>query len=195
MKHRGGITVYLALILSILSAFIITLAGACRRYVSKSEAVLAMDNAVKSCFAEYNRELFEKYHILLIDSSYKSHEKGKERISDHFTLYMENGMSTNELCYVQIGDCGNAAELNNKYLYEAGVRYAKETGGIDGRLTASGDDAYFLTYLLKVCTDDGDMEYMLYGFDSDEENRRLAAEDYGNEEDRRNIRAVSVQQA
>lgn len=73
---RGGITVFLTLILSVLSGFIIALTGLTKRYIAKSEAVYAVDNAVRSCFAEYNRELFDRYHILLIDSSYKGYEKG-----------------------------------------------------------------------------------------------------------------------
>ena len=177
-KQRGGITVFLALILSALSGFIITLSGLTKRYTAKSEAVYAVDNAVRSCFAEYNRELFDRYHILLIDSSYKGIDKGQARIADHFTLYMENGISENELCYVEISECKNAAEMNYEYLYDEGVGYAKEVTGIDDRLFGKDEDAYFLTYLLNVCTDVGDIEYILYGFESDEENLRLAAEDY-----------------
>ena len=182
-KHKGGITVFLTLILASLSGFIIALTGLTNRYVAKSEAVYAVDNAVRSCFAEYNRELFDRYHILLIDSSYKGIDNGQDRIADHFALYMENGISKNELCYVQISDSGNVAENNYEYLYESGVRYAKEVTGIDDRLLGADDDAFFLTYLLDVCTDDGDIEYLLYGFDSCDENIRLAADDYENREE------------
>ena len=177
-KHKGGITVFLTLILSSLSGFIIALTGLTKRYIAKSEAVYAVDNAVRSCFAEYNRELFDRYHILLIDSSYKGYEKGRDRIADHFTLYLENGICSNELCYVQILDAKSVSEMNCEYLYESGVKYAKEVTGIDGRLSGKDDDAYFLSYLLNVCTDYGDIEYLLYGFDSDEENVRLASGDY-----------------
>lgn len=188
MKKRGGITIFLTLILSVISAFIITLAVISGRYISKSEAVYAMDNAVRSCFAEYNRELYDRYHILLIDSSYKGYEKGKDRIEDHFAMYLENGISENELCRAQISEEENAAESNNGYLYEAGVDYARKTGNIDGRFSGTGDDAYFLAYLWDVCGNrdsirenscrTGEIEYLLYGFDSDDENIRLAGEDY-----------------
>ncbi|MBQ8666026.1 MAG: hypothetical protein IJ526_04090 [Lachnospiraceae bacterium] len=175
---RGGITVFLTLILSVLSGFIIALTGLTKRYIAKSEAVYAVDNAVRSCFAEYNRELFDRYHILLIDSSYKGYEKGRDRIADHFTLYLENGIYSNELCYVQIPDAGSVSEMNCEYLYESGVGYAKEVTGIDERLSGKDDDAYFLSYILNVCQDEGDIEYLLYESDSDEENLRLASVDY-----------------
>ena len=175
---RGGITVFLTLILSVLSGFIIALTGLTKRYIAKSEAVYAVDNAVRSCFAEYNRELFDRYHILLIDSSYKGYEKGRDRIADHFTLYLENGIYSNELCYVEIPDAKSVSEMNCEYLYESGVGYAKEVTGIDERLSGKDDDAYFLSYILNVCQDEGDIEYLLYGSDSDEENLRLASVDY-----------------
>lgn len=177
---KGGITVFLTLILSVLSGFIILLTGLTKRYTAESEAVYAVDNAVRSCFAEYNREVFETYHILLIDSSYKGYEKGKDRIADHFTMYLENGIYNNEVCDVRIPDAESVSGMNYEYLYESGVRYAKEVTGIDGRLSQTGDDAYFLTYLLNVCRDEGDIEYLLYGYESRDEDIRLAAEDFEN---------------
>ncbi len=179
-KQKGGITIFLTLILSSLSGFIIALTGLTKRYTAKCEAVYAVDNAVRSCFAEYNRELFERYHILLIDSSYKGHEKGKEKIKDHFTVYLENGICNNELCYVRISDEKRASGMNYEYLYESGVRYAREVTGIDERVSGKDDDAYFLSYILNVCKEEGDIEYLLYGSDSDEENIRLAFEEYEN---------------
>ena len=102
MKQRGEITIFLVLVLSLISAFIIRLSGPERRYVSGSEAVYAVDNALRSCFAEYNRELFEKYHILLIDSSFMSPEGGIDRIEDHFSMYLTNSIVANEICDVSV---------------------------------------------------------------------------------------------
>ena len=188
MKKKGEITVFLTLMLSVLSAFIVTLAKTVRVYMSRTEAAFAADNAVKSCFAQYNRELFNRFHILVIDSSYKTEERGAERVSGHFSTFLENSMSGNELICADISCCRSASGDNGKYLYESSVRYAKETLCIDSRVTGTDDDAYYITYLLHVCGNDdipregsarrGEIEYLVYGCEEDDENIRWARLDH-----------------
>ena len=193
MKQKGEITVFLTLMLSVLSAFIVTLTRTVRTYMSKSEAAYAADNAVRSCFAEYNRELFKRFHILLIDSSYKDTQSGPDNVSGHFSAYMENSLTENELCRCDISGYRNADDNNRKYLYDSAVKYAKENLCIDSRLSGSNDDAYFLTYLIYTFGNDdiwregssrrGEIEYMIYGYDSDDENVRWAHLDHIEAED------------
>lgn len=102
MKKRGEITVFLALILSVISAFILLLIQHVRTYVYRSEIVCAVDNAVRSCFAEYNKELFDRFGILLIDSSYKGPEGGIDNVEDHFSMYLTESLSTGEVYEVSI---------------------------------------------------------------------------------------------
>ena len=187
MKDKGSVTVFLTLMLSVIAAFIIALITSVRGYVSKSEAASAVDLAVRSCFAEYNRELFQRFHIPLIDSSYKCADNGIDRVREHFASYLESSMSTGVVQYVEVPSYTDALEGNGEYLYETAVRYAKEETGIDDRLSGYDDNAYFLTYLLDVCGNSespserpyrmGEIEYLLYGFDNDYENIRLAHED------------------
>ena len=188
MKSKGEITVFVALMLSVLAGFIMTLARTVRTCISKSEAAYAADNAVKSCFAEYNRELFTRFHILLIDSSYKASDRGRSRVEGHFCTYLENGMTENELCHADIYECKSAGGDNGVYLYDCAVRYARESLQMDHRLAGGGEKALFLTYLLEVLGDDdipregsarrGEIEYLLYGLDSDDGNVRWAHLDH-----------------
>ena len=104
MKRKGVITVFLTLTLSVIAVFILMLERGVRIYIARSEAEYAVDNAVRSCFAEYNRELFEKYHILAIDSSYKTEEGGLDRIEEHFSAYISESLSANELCSVSVSE-------------------------------------------------------------------------------------------
>ncbi|MCR5302719.1 MAG: hypothetical protein K6E49_09815 [Lachnospiraceae bacterium] len=188
MKQKGEITVFLVLMLSVLSGFILTLARSVKICISKSEAAYVADNAVKSCFAEYNRELFKRFHILLIDSSYKTADHGRNRIADHFSSYMENSMGRDKLCHAGISECRSAGEGNGQYIYDCAIRYAKENLNTDPGLHISGEKAQFLTYLLYVCGNDdipregsvrrGETEYLLYGLSSDDENVRWAHLDH-----------------
>ncbi len=187
MRRRGEITVFLALMFSILSVFILLLAQTIRIYISKSEAVYAVDNAVRSCFAEYNRELFRRFHILLIDSSYKGNENGREFTEGRFCTYLESSLANNEICRAGITGCKSAGGSEG-YLFDAAVAYAKEELCLDPRLSVTGDTACFLTYLMSVCGNDeipnrpsirkGEIEYLLYGYESDDENIMWAHTDH-----------------
>ena len=188
MKKRGEITIFLVLILSVISVFIIRLSGLERRYISGSEAVYAVDDALRSCFAEYNRELFDRYHILVIDSSYKFADSGADRVKEHFMMYLSGSITQNGICSVDIPDIKNAGEENYRYLYESAVGYAAKEMIPDPRLSVHGDDALFLTYLLNVfgncrnpsdgCIRDGETEFLLYGNGSDSDNIFRATEEY-----------------
>ena len=190
MRQEGGITVFLALVMSVISAFILLLASTARGYMSKSEARLAVDNAVRSCFAEYNRELFERFHILLIDSSYKGYENGSGMTEGHFRTYLENSITENEICSVEVTGYGSGPEMK-QYIYDAAVRYARENLAFDRRFYAAGDDGWFLTYLISVCGNDdvpcleayrtGEIEYLLYASGSDDENIMNLRMDHGDD--------------
>lgn len=180
MRQHGEITVFLALMLSVLSAFILLLVQNVRTFIAKSEMIYAVDNAVRSCFAEYNRELFDRFHILLIDSTYKGYEGGTDNITEHFSMYLESCLTKSTVVNTDIsGKCAGAGSM-----YDEAVRYAAEKTGIDPRLSGSGDDALFLSYILNVCGNDaipcrdsyrrGETEYLLYGYVSDDENIRWA---------------------
>ncbi len=177
---------YLALMLSVLSAFIVLFVQTVRTYTSRSEAVYAVDNAVRSCFAEYNRELYNRFHILLIDSSYKRAENGSRFTEGHFMTYLQNSITGNEICHAGMTGYKSAGS-SDRYLYDAAVAYAKEELCIDPRLSVSGDMAHFITYILSVCGSDsipgrpsyrrGEIEYLLYGSENDNENIMWAHED------------------
>ncbi len=192
-RRKGSVAIFLALMLGVLSAFITALSSYARIYTEKGEAVRAVDNAVRSCFAEYNRELFDRFHILVIDSSYKTYDNGKDRVAGHFATYIENSMNASGLSYADIEECRDAAGSNGEYVYCSGIAYARERLGVDDRLTEDNDNAYFLTYLLDVLGNNafpsegsfrmGETEYLLYGYGSDEENINMAVMSYEEREE------------
>lgn len=144
MRKKGSVTVFLTLIFAVLSSFVIALVSVVRVYVSRSEGELAADCAVRSCFAEYNKELFEKFHILLVDSSYKGYEGGEDRVLEHFTTYLENSLSSDSVIETRIVSYSDAAK-DHEYLYDCAMRYAR---------SEIGEDADFTDYLFDVLTDE-----------------------------------------
>ena len=193
MRKKGSISVFLVLLLTVISGFIIRLTGAVRGSVSKSEAVLAVDDAIRSCFAEYNRKLFERYHILLIDSSYKGEEKGEDRVLDHFTVYLENSISQNMICDTRIEGYKSARDNDGEYIYRQGAEYAGKHLIPDGESPLYDDGKLFRTYLVCVLGDhfcpnadhvrEGETEYLIYGNEDDEDNIMEALSEHGEYED------------
>ena len=97
MKRSGSVTVFLTLMLTVLTSFITTLASNARRYVVKSEAAFATDCAIRSCFSEYDRQILDTSGIFVINSSFNSDEGGIDRIREHFSMYLAQSLTVNEL--------------------------------------------------------------------------------------------------
>ena len=146
MKHRGEISVFLVLILSVLSSFIIVLIMHVRTFISRGEAAYAMDNAVRSCFAEYNQAVFQEFHILLIDSSYKGTDAGCDAVADHFSTYLENSMTVNSLDSVHL----EVVPVSDDQMYAAAVSYEETKTGIDDRVS---EDGYYLEGFKQIVMD------------------------------------------
>ena len=67
---KGEITIFLALSLTIICGFILAILESARVAVIRMEIEIAMDMGIQSIFAEYNRELLERYDLFFIDTSY-----------------------------------------------------------------------------------------------------------------------------
>ena len=189
MKLRGEIAVFLALLLSVLSAFVVALAANVRKQLEKGEAIMATDAAIRSCFAEYNKVFYEKYHIYLIDTSYKEENGGPDKLKKHFEVYMQSNMADVMLCETEIFDKEDAYYNSSEYLYNMAVNYALDENILDKRVDRGNDEENrFVSYLESVCgnyedydNDElriGEIEYLLYGFSEDGDNIRYATEDF-----------------
>ncbi|MBR5408259.1 MAG: hypothetical protein IK111_11590 [Lachnospiraceae bacterium] len=88
-KINGEITVFLALITSVLTGLIIVLIESARLQLIRMNVEALMDTGLTSCFGEYDRKLFDRYDLLFIDSSYRGQgEPGIEGVIDHLKQYM-----------------------------------------------------------------------------------------------------------
>ncbi len=188
MRRKGEISVFLTLLLTVISGFIITLVTYAKGYVSKCEATLAMDSAIRSCFAEYNKKMFEKYHILLIDSSYKSAENGSGRTLEHFSVYLNNSISKSIVCDTRITGISRVSEDDCEYIYRQAAEYERKKTGTDADRIYEDDAGYFYDYLREVSgyygnpgegsVREGELEYLIFGADSDRDNIDQALSGY-----------------
>ena len=93
---KGEITVFLSLLLSsVLGLLCVTFKSAGNLSV-KLQDEIAMDAALRSCFGEYHKELYEKYDLLYIDSSYRVSNPGLENTAEHISEYMQKNLDFDE---------------------------------------------------------------------------------------------------
>lgn len=89
-QTEGSITIYLALIFTIILSFLLFIIEGARENTIRMKAELAMDLSMSSVFAEYNRQLLEQYDLFFIDASYGQANASTERIEDHLKGYLND---------------------------------------------------------------------------------------------------------
>lgn len=72
MKNRGQTTVLFSLMISVLLIFTLTALEVGRIYCGKIKIRAVIHSAQSGIMADYNRELFERYHLLFMDPTYGS---------------------------------------------------------------------------------------------------------------------------
>ena len=85
-EKQGAISVYLVLMLAVMIPLTLTMTEAARINAIRLTLECTMDLAADSVLAEYNRELFRQYDLLMIDTAYE-YERG---LVDHLAEHLEN---------------------------------------------------------------------------------------------------------
>lgn len=184
-KKKGEIAVFLAMILSILLSFINLVIYGVRINLIKSEAILATDLAIRSCFAEYNKHLFEDFHLMLLDTSYNHEIPDEEALIDHYLIYVESNIDSDNITKVSVD---NAILLSNEKINDHDEILISQ---IRNYLYHSHgyieDDIFLYTYITDCigstqssnhnCNATDEYEYLIYGYSSTY-NHQLALEDY-----------------
>lgn len=102
---RGQITVFLSLILSLILSILLAGIESARVAGMRMKLENAMDMGLYSVFAEYNRELFSRYDLCFIDTSYGNSMSSPYYTGEHLRDYMEyNLKTTKDLMMFQAAD-------------------------------------------------------------------------------------------
>ena len=83
----GYLTVYLSLSITIILALILALLQGARVGAVKMKSELVADIAVNSVMGEYNRALFDKYGLLMIDDSFCTGSGSITKVEDRLSFY------------------------------------------------------------------------------------------------------------
>lgn len=91
------LTVYLALVMSVLLSLCLALIEGARSNAIRLEAECVVDIGMNSVLAEYHRELFHQYNLFAIDSSYGTVLPGKANTELHLKQYIERNLSMEDI--------------------------------------------------------------------------------------------------
>lgn len=91
MNSKGQITVFLSLLFSSILVLFLAAVEITDIYMNKAEAAQASKGACESIKADYNSDLFENYHLLLLDKTYLG--KGEGELESRMIDYLEYTLS------------------------------------------------------------------------------------------------------
>ena len=99
-RLQGSLTVFLALSIPVILSLIFVLLDGARRNAIRMQTELAADAAVNAALAEFSRELFLQYDLLMIDTSYGTGTPSVSNTERHIRHYMEENLSQkNSECF------------------------------------------------------------------------------------------------
>lgn len=136
MNNKGQTTVFFSLMISVLLLFTFTALEVVRIHMSKVKIMACVHSMHSSIIADYNSELFEKYHLLFMDPTYGtgSEAVAEEKISDYLESSLNGETGKDEGIYrfkveeIMLINQNNILEDDMKQLKYQIADYEKTTG-------------------------------------------------------------------
>lgn len=136
MNNKGQTTVLFSLIISVLFLFTLTALEVGRIYMSKVKTRAVVHSTRSSIMADYNSELFERYHLLFMDPTYGTGSEAalEEKITDYLECSLNGEKGTGSGIYqfcveeVSLAEKRGILDENMKQLKEQITEYEKTEG-------------------------------------------------------------------
>lgn len=96
MRIKAEITVFLSLILTSVCALIVATINSAKFQSMKMQAEGISDVALRSCFSEYNIDLFNRYDLLFVDTTYHGALGGDQDFISHIKEYINASIGSEE---------------------------------------------------------------------------------------------------
>lgn len=136
MVKRGSITVFLALILSLVTALVCTGIESVRMAAARTQILNGTDIGLYSLFGQFDREMLKDYDLFLLDGSCGEGSLDLASAYDNFSSYMKPVLKQNsqKLSVVQGGFSAYRllTDEGGEPFYNQVVQYMKETLGSQG---------------------------------------------------------------
>ena len=135
-KERGSITVFLALILSLLLSLVCTSIESVRMASARTQILNSMDIGLYSLFGQYDKKLLDEYDLFVLDGSLGGGQLNLAKICDNLESYMKPVLKQNsqKLELHQSGLTGYRLLTDDRgeVFYQQVVQYMQETLGSQG---------------------------------------------------------------
>ena len=135
-KERGSITLFLALILSLLLSLVCTSIESVRMASARTQILNSMDIGLYSVFGQYDRKLLDEYDLFALDGSMGGGQLDLAKICDNLESYMKPVLKQNsqKLELHQSGLTGYRLLTDEcgEVFYQQIVQYMQETLGSQG---------------------------------------------------------------
>lgn len=136
MKKKGSITVFLALVLSILLSLVSTSIQSVQAAAARTQILNGMDIGLYSLFGQYDRLLLRDYDLFLLDGTQGGAELNLAAVYDNLESYIKPVLRQNsqKLQIRQGGFTGYrlATDQNGEVFYHQAVSYMRDTLGSQG---------------------------------------------------------------
>ena len=135
-EKKGSITVFLALILSLLLSLVCTSIESVRMASARTQILNSMDIGLYSVFGQYDKKLLEEYDLFALDGSMGGGQLNLAKVCDNLEAYMKPVLRQNsqKLNLNQSGLTGYRllTDDNGEVFYQQIVQYMQETLGSQG---------------------------------------------------------------
>ena len=135
-NRTGSITVFLALILSLLLSLVCTSIESVRMASARTQILNGMDIGLYSLFGQYDKKLLEDYDLFAFDGSVGGGQLNLAAVSDNLESYIKPVLKQNsqKLELKQSGFTGYRllTDENGEVFYQQIVQYMQETLGSQG---------------------------------------------------------------
>ena len=136
MEKKGSITVFLALILSLLLSLVATSIQSVQAAAARTQILNSMDIGLYSLFGQYDRFLLKNYDLFFLDGTQGGSNLNLAAVYDNLESYMKPVLKQNsqKLYLKQGGFTGYrlATDENGEVFYQQAVTYMKDTLGSQG---------------------------------------------------------------
>ena len=133
---KGSITVFLALILSLLLSLVCTSIESVRMAAVRTQILSSLDIGLYSLFGQYDRILLKDYDLFFLNGSGSQGKLNLSSVYDELESYMEPVLKQNsqKLSIKQGGFSGYrlATDQDGEVFFRQVVTYMKKTLGIQG---------------------------------------------------------------
>lgn len=137
MMKKGSITIFLALILSVIISLISSGIHSARMAAARTQILNSVDVGLYSLFGQFDKKLLKDYDLFFLDGSYGGGNLDLASVYDSFEKYMKPALKEQKTQKFKIAGGGFTAyslatDKDGQVFYQQIIRYMKETLGSQG---------------------------------------------------------------